>query len=182
MVGKLSKEETQTFTFIRGADIGNLTIPLGANRHAAFKKVTSVTEITPDISSSNSLTIDVSVDIEANLVEAFPHREIGWQEKKEIESKTEELIKEDIKNLKKALEDNNLKQAASIAHNLKGVGGGYGFEEISSLGRELEQAARKGEGNKVQALIGELENYLEKIKDIDSSLLNYMEEIKSWQI
>ncbi len=99
MVGELSKDETEIFALIRGTDIGLLTVPLGVNQHAAFANVRSRAKITPNISSGNSLAFNVSVDIQGVAVEMFPHREIGWEVKKDIESQAERLIKRDIENL-----------------------------------------------------------------------------------
>ena len=99
MVGELSKEETQTFSLIRGTDVGFLTIPLGKNQHVAFANVRSKSEITPNMSSGDSLSFNVTVDIQGDLVETFPHREIGWQEKQEIERKAESLMKQEMESL-----------------------------------------------------------------------------------
>ncbi len=99
MVGELSKDETQTLSLIRGTDVGFLTIPLGINEHVAFTNVRSKSEITPNMSPGDSLSFNVSVDIQGALVETFPHREIGWQEKQEIERKGESLMKKEMENL-----------------------------------------------------------------------------------
>jgi CheY-like chemotaxis protein/HPt (histidine-containing phosphotransfer) domain-containing protein len=36
-----------------------------------------------------------------------------------------------------------------FGHNLKGTGGGYGFPRIEDLGREIEDAARHGDGSRI---------------------------------
>jgi len=45
-----------------------------------------------------------------------------------------------------------------LAHDWKGSGAGYGFPEISQVGRELEQAAIRRDASEVAAWIGEMEN------------------------
>jgi spore germination protein BC len=99
MVGQLSKDETETLALLRGTDVGYLTIPLGTNQHAAFSSVRSTAKVTPNISPDGSLAFNVAVDSQGALVETFPHREIGWQQKKEIERKAERLLKRDIQSL-----------------------------------------------------------------------------------
>ncbi len=99
MVGELSKDETETLALIRGTDKGYLTIPIEKNQHVAFSNVRTTTKITPDMSPGNSLAFTVHVDIQGVLMETFPHRNISWQTKKEIERKAERLIKRDIEKL-----------------------------------------------------------------------------------
>ncbi|MDW7683818.1 MAG: Ger(x)C family spore germination protein [Bacillota bacterium] len=99
MVGELSEEETKTFALMRGTDVGYLTIPLGPDQHVALAKVKTGTEITPEFSPNGSLTFHLTVEANGSLLETFPHREVNWQEKKEIERKAEKLIKKDIKDL-----------------------------------------------------------------------------------
>lgn len=99
MVDELSRGETETFALIRGTDVGYLTISLGGNQHVTFMNVRSKSTITPNMSPGDSPAFNVTVNIHGNLVETFPHREIGWQAKKEIERKAERLIKKDIEDL-----------------------------------------------------------------------------------
>lgn len=99
MVGELSKNETETLALLRGTDVGYLTIPLGRNEHAAFNNVRSKAEINTNILPDESLAFNVVVNIQGDLVETFPHREIGWQQKKEIERRAERLIKTDLERL-----------------------------------------------------------------------------------
>ena len=107
MVGELSKDETETFALIRGTDVGYLTVPLGIKQYASFANVRSKTKITPNMSPDNKLIFNVKVDIWGAMVETFPHKEIGWQDKIEIERQTERLIKRDIENLISKLQSLN---------------------------------------------------------------------------
>jgi Ger(x)C family germination protein len=99
MVGELNKAETETLALLRGTDLGYLIIPLGQNEHAAFFNVRSKTKITPELSPGGALTFNVNIDARGVLVESFPRREIGWQEKKELERAAEREIKKDAENL-----------------------------------------------------------------------------------
>ena len=53
-----------------------------------------------------------------------------------------------------------------LGHNLKGTGGGYGFDKITELGRQLEEAAAEGKEEKIKALKEELAIYLEEVEII----------------
>ena len=48
----------------------------------------------------------------------------------------------DIQKLESALQENDFETLRSIGHNLKGVGGGYGFSDITEMGAEIEVGAR----------------------------------------
>lgn len=54
--------------------------------------------------------------------------------------------------------------ARRLGHNMKGTGGGYGFQEISRLGACIETAAAAGEAGTLLALADELSQYLARIK------------------
>ena len=70
----------------------------------------------------------------------------------------------DCAKLATALADNDMQSIQSIGHNLKGLGGGYGFEKISELGAALETAAKAGDREGISPLIGQLESYLENVE------------------
>ena len=56
----------------------------------------------------------------------------------------------------------DLEAARRIGHALKGVGGGYGFDQITLLGIEIERDARAG-GGSLAALADELGEYLDNV-------------------
>jgi hypothetical protein len=53
--------------------------------------------------------------------------------------------------------------AKRLGHNMKGTGGGYGFEEVSRLGSEIEIASVAGDANRILALADELAAYLARV-------------------
>jgi HPt (histidine-containing phosphotransfer) domain-containing protein len=65
----------------------------------------------------------------------------------------------EIDQLRAAIARNDLEAARRIGHGLKGVGGGYGFDEISRIGAEIERGARAG-GHDLATLARELADYL----------------------
>lgn len=113
MIGELSKKETEILALIRGTDVGYLTVHLGDNQHKTFgfAQVRSKTKITPHFSRADlSLTFNLDVEIVGRLVDArvpasFSHREIGREEKQEIERKAERMVKEESEKLIAKLQD-----------------------------------------------------------------------------
>ncbi|HSD42760.1 MAG TPA: Hpt domain-containing protein [Burkholderiales bacterium] len=61
-----------------------------------------------------------------------------------------------------AIARSDLEAARCIGHGLKGVGGGYGFDEITRLGAAIEHCARAG-GAGLEELVRELAEYLESV-------------------
>jgi hypothetical protein len=51
-----------------------------------------------------------------------------------------------------------------IGHGLKGVGGGYGFDEITRIGAELERAGRDGRLAAAHGLVEALAEYLDTVE------------------
>ena len=96
--------------------------------------------------SDDSIKISVDADLE-DLIPGFLENRAG-----------------DVEKLKAAQADNDLPSIQSIGHNLKGVGGGYGFEMMSQLGADIEMAARSGDSEAIPPLIEQLADYLEKIE------------------
>lgn len=99
MAGELSRDETEILALIRGTDIGYLTVPLGEKEHAGLSDIRSTTSITPRLRLGNELSFDVDVNAHGGLLESYPHRRIGWQEKTDIERNAEALMKREIETL-----------------------------------------------------------------------------------
>ena len=64
--------------------------------------------------------------------------------------------------LRAAVVRGDLEAARRIGHTLKGVGGGYGFDEITRLGAEIERHAARGED--IRGPVEELAEYLELVE------------------
>ncbi|MFO7818654.1 MAG: Hpt domain-containing protein [Halanaerobacter sp.] len=71
---------------------------------------------------------------------------------------------EDITKLKELLAESDLEGIKRVGHNLKGTGGGYGFDKITELGRQIEEAAKEENEDSLEELIAELEIYLEEVE------------------
>lgn len=74
----------------------------------------------------------------------------------------------DVLSLRALVAHDDLEAASRIGHSMKGSGGGYGFDTITSLGDEMEQAARAGDGARVLALADELEDFLARVRPVFS--------------
>jgi HPt (histidine-containing phosphotransfer) domain-containing protein len=88
----------------------------------------------------------------------------------EVDSDLKELIPNFLANRRK--ESMELEQAVMredfealrmIGHNMKGVGGGYGFQQITDLGLEIENAAKHRDGERVRQCLQRYRAYLESV-------------------
>ena len=70
----------------------------------------------------------------------------------------------DLKNLEKALQENDFAVLRSIGHNLKGVGGGYGFLEITAIGIAIENSAKENDLEIASENVGKLSQYLANVE------------------
>ena len=69
----------------------------------------------------------------------------------------------DLIAIRAVLTRNNFEPVRVIGHNIKGTGSGYGFDFISKVGDELEQAALRTDGAAILRLSNELDDYLGRL-------------------
>ncbi|MBF0283740.1 MAG: Hpt domain-containing protein [Magnetococcales bacterium] len=70
----------------------------------------------------------------------------------------------DVAALKEALTANDLEVPKVLGHRMKGSGAGYGFDEVTEIGRRMEEAAKAGDGQSIEALTARLEDYLARVE------------------
>jgi HPt (histidine-containing phosphotransfer) domain-containing protein len=70
----------------------------------------------------------------------------------------------EIQTLKDALRVDDLEAIQHIAHNWKGTGSGYGFCQITEIGRRMEAAAKSGGRAEIRACLAELSEFLATLK------------------
>ena len=70
----------------------------------------------------------------------------------------------DLQTVAEALTQNDYAAIAKIGHTMKGVGGGYGFDAITDIGRSVEQAAKDKSPAKIKASLDALSDYLGRIE------------------
>lgn len=88
-----------------------------------------------------------------------------------IDEELEDLIpgylenrRQDITLILSALERNDFETIRAIGHKMKGSGGGYGFDRITEIGRDLEAAAKRAINRDIQERIHELRDYLDRVQ------------------
>jgi HPt (histidine-containing phosphotransfer) domain-containing protein len=68
--------------------------------------------------------------------------------------------KKDVAAIMEALPGGNFESIRILGHNMKGTGGGYGFEAISDFGEEIQKAAQSRNTGMIERLAGELMDYI----------------------
>ena len=88
-----------------------------------------------------------------------------------VDSDLMELIPEFLENRRQdaraimgSVEHHDFEIIRGLGHNMKGSGGGYGFDAITDIGRSLEQAATDANPTEILNLAKELTNYLERVE------------------
>lgn len=75
-----------------------------------------------------------------------------------------ETAREDLRNLEHALRRADYSRIRFIGHDLKGTGGGYGFEGAGLIGKLLEEAAKRSDADEVRRQIAALADYLDRVE------------------
>ncbi|HXJ39099.1 MAG TPA: response regulator [Bryobacteraceae bacterium] len=75
-----------------------------------------------------------------------------------------DITRQDLQSLCEALRAQDYPKIRFIGHDLKGSGGGYGFEAISTLGRSIEEAAKRSDGEEIGKHVSALADYLERVE------------------
>lgn len=96
--------------------------------------------------STDKIQVKIDIDLK-ELVPTYLER---------VESHAEKMLEH--------LENGDFESIRSLGHNLKGSGGGYGFDRISEIGLGLEMAAKSSEVDEIKKFIGELKEYLQRIE------------------
>lgn len=88
-----------------------------------------------------------------------------------VDSDLEDLVPEflenrheDIEKINELLGSDEIAEIQRLGHSMKGSGGGYGFDEITEIGKQLEQAAERGNKTEIDKLNQKLAKYLTKVE------------------
>lgn len=91
----------------------------------------------------------------------------------EVDSELKDLIptflanrRKEVEELARALERRDFDAIRIIGHNMKGVGGGYGFNGITDLGLEVEDAARGQDTSGIHGCLERYRDYLGRLSVI----------------
>ena len=75
-----------------------------------------------------------------------------------------ENCRENLIVLREALDRADFEAVTILGHNLRGSGGGFGFQAITELGAGLEQAASDADLDEARKLLSELSSYLDSVE------------------
>jgi PAS domain S-box-containing protein len=88
-----------------------------------------------------------------------------------VDSDLEDLVpkflensRENVEEIRMLVREGEMEEVRRLGHSMKGVGGSYGFDEISSIGKGIEEAAKAGDGEEVLRLADRLSEYLSSVK------------------
>jgi len=88
-----------------------------------------------------------------------------------VDPDLQDLIPDYLENRKKdllvyqqALEKDDFDSITVLSHSMKGSGGGYGFNDLSSIGRAIEKAAKNRDKESVRKSIIVLTDFLTKLE------------------
>jgi HPt (histidine-containing phosphotransfer) domain-containing protein len=70
----------------------------------------------------------------------------------------------ELATLRAALAASDFEQLRQVGHRMRGVGNSYGFERVSSLGKEIEDGARSRDKDSLAAHIAAYGDYLSKVQ------------------
>jgi len=72
--------------------------------------------------------------------------------------------REEINHIREALLREDFETILFIAHQIKGSGGGYGFDAITELGKSIEEAASGRNEALILNCLDELASYLDRVE------------------
>ncbi len=70
----------------------------------------------------------------------------------------------DAKAIISALEYGDYETIMLLGHSMRGSGKGYGFNEITNIGKFIEIAAKEKSSEDIKKWIGELSSYLDRVE------------------
>ena len=95
-------------------------------------------------------TDKIIVEVDADLEDLIP----GFLERRQ----------QDLQDLRDALGKADFEKIGQLAHTLKGVGGGYGFDAITDISRQLQLAAESRSAAAIETQLAELVDYLQRVE------------------
>ncbi len=75
-----------------------------------------------------------------------------------------ESLEENLMQIRSAATHGQFDDIRGIAHRIKGEGGTYGFEKVTSLGRKIGAGAKRSDGEEVRSSAEELADYLRRVQ------------------
>jgi CheY-like chemotaxis protein/HPt (histidine-containing phosphotransfer) domain-containing protein len=88
-----------------------------------------------------------------------------------VDPDLEDLIPDFMDNMKSEVDrigtllvKEDMKEIQRIGHSMKGTGGSYGFDEITEIGKDIEESAKTGDKEAIIKLNNRLDKYLSGVK------------------
>ena len=72
--------------------------------------------------------------------------------------------KKELETLRAALAAADFEQLRQLGHRMRGVGNSYGFERVTTLGKDIEDGARSADRAALEAHIAAYGDYLSKVQ------------------
>jgi HPt (histidine-containing phosphotransfer) domain-containing protein len=72
--------------------------------------------------------------------------------------------KKELDALRTALAAADFEKLRQLGHRMRGVGNSYGFERVTTLGKEIEEGARSGDKSSLEAHVAAYGDYLSKLQ------------------
>jgi HPt (histidine-containing phosphotransfer) domain-containing protein len=72
--------------------------------------------------------------------------------------------KKEVSSMQEALEKGDYEFIRSIGHNMKGTGGACGFDAITEMGENLEEAAKVMDQDRIWKTFDKLSSYLKRVE------------------
>ena len=66
----------------------------------------------------------------------------------------------DVEQITRLVQEGKYEELTRLGHTMKGTGGGYGFAEISAIGKGIEEAGARGDREAMTRLCDRLAAYL----------------------
>ncbi|MBT4266207.1 MAG: Hpt domain-containing protein [Deltaproteobacteria bacterium] len=70
----------------------------------------------------------------------------------------------DIEKVREYLAETDFASIELLGHSLKGNGAGYGFDELTTIGQRIEQAAKEKSLAEINKTLDDLADYLENLE------------------
>ncbi|HZM36140.1 MAG TPA: Hpt domain-containing protein [Burkholderiales bacterium] len=70
----------------------------------------------------------------------------------------------ELDTLRAALSAADFEQLRQLGHRMKGVGISYGFDQVSAIGKSIEEGARRGDRASLEASVKQYGDYLAKVQ------------------
>jgi len=70
----------------------------------------------------------------------------------------------ELESLRHAQQTGDFELVRNLGHRMRGVGGSYGFEYVTLLGRRLEQCGRERDADLLGELVSEYADYLSSVR------------------